>query len=85
MKSNVLKNKCLINRPLNGVERLHELIWDLHLNTEVIQIIVKSVLNQSEFRKYSDIFSKVDWDHFEQVARAYKKLIEILEQEHRTR
>lgn len=50
------------------------------LNTEVIQIIVQSVLNQSEFRKYSDVFTKVDWEHFDQVSRAYRKLIEILEQ-----
>lgn len=51
------------------------------LNTEVVQTIVCSVLSQDEFRKYADIFSKVDWSHYEQSARAFKKLIEILEQE----
>lgn len=51
------------------------------LNTEVAQIVVQSVLNQMEFKKYSDIFSKVDWTHYEQATRAFKKLIDILEQE----
>jgi ParB family chromosome partitioning protein len=51
------------------------------LNTEVVQTIVSSVLAQNHFRKYADIFSKVDWSHFEQSARAFKKLVEILEQE----
>lgn len=51
------------------------------LNTQVVQTIVWSVLSQAEYRRYADIFSKVDWDHYEQSARAFKKLIEILEQE----
>ncbi len=49
------------------------------LKTDVVQAIVLSVLNQDEFKKYSDIFSKVDWNHNEQAARAFRKLIEILE------
>jgi len=51
------------------------------LNTEVVQTIVESVLNRPEFKKYSDIFLKVDWEHIEQSSRAFKKLIEILEHE----
>jgi ParB family chromosome partitioning protein len=51
------------------------------LKTDVIQAIVYSVLNQIEFKKYSDVFSKVDWNHYEQTTRAFRKLIEILEHE----
>ncbi len=51
------------------------------LNPTVVQTIVHSVLNQAEYRKFSDIFSKVDWSHFDQTARAFRKLIEILEQD----
>lgn len=50
-------------------------------HTDVVQTIIQSVLNQAEFRKYSDIFSKVDWAHYEQTTRAFKKLVDILEQE----
>lgn len=51
------------------------------LNTSVVKTLVQSVLNQIEFRKYSDMFSKVDWEHFDQASRAFKKLIDILEHE----
>ena len=49
--------------------------------TDVVQTIVFSVLNQVEFKKYSDVFSKVDWDNYDQVTRAFRKLIEIIEHE----
>jgi hypothetical protein len=51
------------------------------LNTSVVEIIVASVLTQPEFKKYMDVFSKVHWDHYDQAARAFQKLIEILEHE----
>ncbi len=51
------------------------------LNTYVVETIVMSVLSQSEFKKYADVFSKVSWDHYDQAARAFQKLIEILEHE----
>ncbi len=51
------------------------------LNTNVVQTIVESVLSQSAYKKYSDIFSKIDWAHIEHAGRAFKKLIEILERE----
>jgi ParB family chromosome partitioning protein len=51
------------------------------LNPQVVHILVQSVLNQTEFRHYADIFSKVDWEHLDQSSRAFRKLIEILEQE----
>lgn len=51
------------------------------LNTEVVQTIVKAVLDQTDFRKYSDVFSRVNWNHYDQSSRAFKKLVEILEQE----
>src|SRR3990167_6762646 len=52
------------------------------LNTQVVETIVYSVLNQPEFKKYADVFSKVNWVYYDQVGRAFQKLIEILEHEH---
>ncbi len=51
------------------------------LNTSVVETIVTSVLEQPEFKKYADVFSKVHWNHYDQAARAFQKLIEILEHE----
>ncbi|MEO8400911.1 MAG: ParB/RepB/Spo0J family partition protein [Gammaproteobacteria bacterium] len=51
------------------------------LNTVVVETIVSAVLNQEEFRKYADVFSKVNWTHYDQAARAFQKMIEILEHE----
>ncbi|HLB58298.1 MAG TPA: ParB/RepB/Spo0J family partition protein [Gammaproteobacteria bacterium] len=51
------------------------------LNSSVVQAIVESVLSQIKYKKYSDMFLKIDWSHFEQASRAFKKLVEILEQE----
>lgn len=50
-------------------------------STAVVQTIVESVLNRPEYKKYADIFQKVNWTHIDQSSRAYKKLIEILEYE----
>jgi ParB family chromosome partitioning protein len=51
------------------------------LNTSVVHTIVESVLLQPDFKKYADIFSRVRWDQYDQAARAFQKLIEILEHE----
>lgn len=51
------------------------------LKTDVIEAIVSSVLTQAEFKKYTDIFSKINWGHLDQATRAFRKLIEILEHE----
>lgn len=51
------------------------------LNTAVVQTIIESVLGRVEFKKYTDMFHKVNWEHIEQSTRAFKKLIEILEHE----
>lgn len=51
------------------------------LNTGVIQTLIESVINRAEYKRYADIFLKVDWDHIDQTSRAFKKLIEILEHE----
>jgi ParB-like chromosome segregation protein Spo0J len=50
-------------------------------STAVVQTIVESVLTRPEYKKYADIFQKVNWTHIDQSSRAYKKLIEILEYE----
>ena len=74
-KQEIIKNTAKRGRALTRIN------MGFTLNTEVVHAIVNSVLTQTEFRKYSDIFSKVDWAHIEQTGRAFKKLIEILEQE----
>ena len=51
------------------------------LNTTVVETIISAVVAQPEFKKYADVFSKVNWDHYDQTARAFQKLIEILEHE----
>ncbi len=51
------------------------------LNTTVVYTIVEAVLMQPDFKKYADIFSRVHWDQYDQAARAFQKLIEILEHE----
>ncbi len=51
------------------------------LNTYVVHTIVAAVLAQPEFKKYADVFSRVHWDQYDQAARAFQKLIEILEHE----
>jgi ParB family chromosome partitioning protein len=51
------------------------------IHTNVIQTIVESVLNRMEYQKYRNLFESVNWDHIEQSNRAYKRLIEILENE----
>ena len=51
------------------------------LNATVVQTIIESVLTRHEFKKYSDLFAKVNWAHLDQTTRAFKKLVEILEHE----
>ncbi len=51
------------------------------LNTNVVKTIIESILERDAFRKYADIFSKINWAHYDQTARAFKKLIDILEHE----
>lgn len=77
----VIKKQSLQNLSLKRGRVVSRVNMGFTMNTYVIQAIVGSVLAQSEFRKYSDIFSKVDWDHFEQSTRAFRKLVEILEHE----
>ena len=49
------------------------------VKTDVIKVIVQSVLERVEYKKFSTLFLKVDWTHLNQSTEAFKKLIEILE------
>jgi ParB family chromosome partitioning protein len=76
------EKKKLVKNPVSKRGRVTTRVNMGHtFKTDVVQMIVKSVLNQNEFKKYSDIFSKVNWGHIDQTARAFRKLIEILEHE----
>jgi len=54
------------------------------VKTDVIKVIIQSVLERVEYKKFANIFLKVDWTHLNQSTDAFKKLIEILEREHET-
>lgn len=51
------------------------------LKTEVVQIMVESILAKHEFQKYNNVFSHINWKHYDHASQAFKKLIEILEHE----
>lgn len=51
------------------------------LNTAVVKALIDSMVIQSNYFKYKEIFSQVDWLDFRQVTKAFRKLIEILELE----
>jgi len=48
---------------------------------QVVQTIVHAVLNQDAFKRYSTLFSKVDWRQYDDATRAFKKLVGLLEKE----
>lgn len=50
-------------------------------STEVVETIIKSVLNHHQFHRYATHFTNVDWAQLDQTTRAFKKLVEIIEQE----
>jgi ParB family chromosome partitioning protein len=74
-----IKKQSLEHLPLKRGRAVSRINMGFTLKTDVVQAIVNSVLNQEEFKRYSDIFSKVNWAHYEQASRAFRKLIEILE------
>lgn len=49
--------------------------------SQVIKMLVESVLIQKDYDRYIDIFSQVNWADLRQTAKAFRKLIEILELE----
>ncbi len=79
-KSAQKKQSALESLPKRG-RTITRVNMGFTLNTRVVEAIIASVLAQPEFKKYADVFSRVNWDHFDQTARAFQKLIEILEHE----
>lgn len=49
--------------------------------TEVIKVIIESVMTNKDFDKYMYLFTKVNWSDLRQVTQAFRKLVEILELE----
>lgn len=49
--------------------------------TDVIKAIIESVLHQKAFSKYSSSFTHIRWTDLRQTTKAFRKLIEIMEQE----
>jgi len=77
-----IKKQSLENLSLKKAGRVVSRInMGYTLKTDVVHAIVSSVLNREEFKRYSDTFSKVNWAHYDQATRAFRKLIEILEHE----
>lgn len=51
------------------------------LRPDVVKTIVNCVVQQRQYDKYMDIFTKVNWSDLRQSTKAFRKLIEILETE----
>jgi ParB family chromosome partitioning protein len=79
-KSALKKSSAITTTPKRGraVSRIN---MGVTSNPQVIQLLVNSVLQQREFKKYSEAIAKVNWDNLENTNRAFKKLIEIIEHE----
>jgi len=50
-------------------------------NVSVVQTVIESVISRIEYKKYADVFLKIDWTQYEQASSAFRKLVEILEYE----
>jgi ParB family chromosome partitioning protein len=48
---------------------------------DVIKTLIESVLTQRQFGKYADMFSHVNWRDLRQTTKAFRKMVELLEQE----
>lgn len=48
---------------------------------QVIKTIIDSVLARHEYQHLATLFSGLDWQHYSQVNRAFRRLIEVLETE----
>jgi hypothetical protein len=46
-----------------------------------VRTIVNTVLSHAKFKRYSTMFSQVAWNEYQEATRAFKKLIQLLEQE----
>ncbi len=77
----IIRKQALESMPGKRGRAVSRINMGFTLKIDVVQAIVNSVLNQEEFKRYSDIFSKVNWSHYEQATRAFRKLIDILEHE----
>lgn len=77
----IMKEPSLVSNNLKRGRSVTRINMGYTLKTDVVEAIVTSVLTQSTFKKYTDIFSKVNWGHLDQATRAFRKLIEILEHE----
>lgn len=50
---------------------------------EIVKKIIHSIVKQSEYSSYHAKFENIDWMNFEQVAKAFRMLLGILEKESR--
>jgi ParB family chromosome partitioning protein len=48
-------------------------------NSNIIKIIIESVTKQKNYDQYSSVFSDINWMDLKQTAKAFRKLIDILE------
>lgn len=76
-----IKNKILATGSTKRGRAITRINMGFTLNAGVVQTLIESVIHRIEYKKYADIFNKVDWSHIDQTSRAFKKLIEILEHE----
>lgn len=50
-------------------------------NPDVVKVVVESVVKRPEFQKYAPFFDKIYWEKFEEASLAFKKMVELLENE----
>jgi ParB family chromosome partitioning protein len=51
------------------------------IKADVVKTIINCVVSQKEYHRYMDIFSQINWSDLRQTAKAFRKLIELLETE----
>jgi ParB family transcriptional regulator, chromosome partitioning protein len=65
-----------------GAGRRRESIsFGITKQTKVARVFVESILNQTDFKKYLDQFTTVDWSCMSESTKAFKKLVKIVEKE----
>jgi ParB family chromosome partitioning protein len=91
---NIKQMKALIELEKNATSRLSvnkrqgraykQVNMGVTQNTQVIQKIVNLVIASPQYKHCASFFEKVCWNEYEQASKAFRKLIEVLEQGEKT-
>jgi ParB family chromosome partitioning protein len=74
-----------INNNSRGTSRVGKPLSMINLGTtknpNVVETVVKCVIERPEFNKYAAFFDKIEWHKLDQAKHAFKKMVEFLETE----